>query len=168
MALITAEQVIATVPFNKNLDTANIERMIIPVQIGDLQYVLGSGFYDGIIASGWMNDGIILSGLDSTASGLMANYVKPFLEWQVAVSSITFQNTQVTNNGLFSGAPQQTTKATAPEKNNVESKLQQYANVYRRELQNYLEANKTIFTVWRDECYNKNKSSLFKSTGIII
>lgn len=168
MALITAAQVIATVPFNKNLDTANIERIIEPVQVGDLRYVLGSGFYDGIIASGWMSNGETLSGLDSTTSGLMANYVKPFLAWQVAVSSIVFQKTQVANNGLFSGAPQQTQQANAPEKNNVESKLQQFANVYRRNLEQYLEENKDTFTTWRDGCGKYEKNSLFKSTGLIL
>ena len=168
MALITAAQVIATTPIHKNLDTANIERMIEPTQLSDLLYVLGSGFYNEIVSSGWMVDGVTLSGLDSTSSGLMANYIKPFMEWQVAVSVIPFMQTSVANNGLFSGVPRQTQKATAPEKHNIESRLQQSATVYKKRLIDYLEANRDSFPTWRDAMYScEKKSGVFKTFGII-
>jgi len=168
--MVTARQVIDATPLRKNLDTAYIDTIIVPTQLGVLRDIMCPEMYDYAIANSWMVDGVTASGLDSVAATLMTDYVAPFLHWQCANEALPYVRTSVANNGLFSGLPTQTQSASAPQANALADEIQSTASMYRRLLSAYLEDNKdeAVFELYSSNCGCKTDNSIFKTFKLII
>jgi len=142
MALITASQVINNLPIHQGLDEAFVTPIIEAVQLQQLSPVMSSGYYDDVVASGWMNDGTInISGYNATTSGvlntLLASGVKPFLYWSIGVSALEEIAYQVGNAGIVNFNPQQ----GQSEDKAIQRRIMQwqgYKNTYENWIKQYI------------------------------
>lgn len=142
MALVTAAQAISNLPVHDGLDTEFITPIIEALQLQQLRPVMGSGFYDDMIVSGWLVDGVItVTGYSTTASGeiatMLSGYVMPFMYWTLGINALEEINNQVGNAGLVSFTPQQGEN----EQRAIQRKIMQwqgYKNTYQERLRQYI------------------------------
>lgn len=142
MALVTAAQVISNLPVHQGLDTNFITPIIEAVQLQQLQPAMSSGYYDDVIASGWLVDGTInISGYSASVSGTLATmlsgYVQPFLYWSIGVSALEEIANQVGNAGLVNFNPQQGQNEDKAIQRRI-MQWQGYKNTYEMRLKQYI------------------------------
>lgn len=172
MALVTAAQIIDALPVHQGMDEAYITPIIEAVQVGQLRPAMASGYYDDMVASGWMTDGTIsISGYDATASGrlydMLENSIKPFLYWAVGAATLEEVGNQVGNVGLVNYTPQDgnnNEKAIARKKQTWKGYLDSYSN----KLQDFLYDNRDNvgFEGYNNSKYTPSGNTLFNTLGI--
>ena len=142
MALVTAAQVISNLPIFDASDPAFITPIVDVVSLQQLRPIMTSGYYDDVIASGWLVDGVVnISGYSATASGVLStmltSYVLPLLYWSIGTNALEEFNAQTGNAGIVNFNPD----GGSNKEKLIQRKIntwQGYTQVYKDRLQQYI------------------------------
>lgn len=142
MPLTTSARVASRI--GANVDTTYIED-IATVEWESIRPVLGSGLYNGIIASGWSVSGVSASGLNPIDATLIDDYLVPWVEYECAQRSIinlNFHNGNAGTHGfnIDSGV----NEGRVMQRDNFKST----AETYKQRTVDYLEQYATRYTAW--------------------
>lgn len=142
MALVTAAQVISNLPVHEALDSAFITPIIEVTQLSQLRPSMGSGYYDDMVASGWLDDGVInITGYSASVSGtlttMISGYVVPLLYWSIGVNALEEIASQVGNAGMVDFIPQQGENKAEKVARKIKV-WQAYKNTYQTRLEQFI------------------------------
>ena len=154
--IITIEDIKNVTSISQNVDVEMLEPFLFNAQLMYIQPLVGQALYDAIIAE-------IEAGTGSTYTSLIDNYILNALSYATFFSFLPFNHLKVQKKGVLLQTSDNSTSASPEEFALLSGRVEGMMTYYLRRLKEYLDDNKTTYTLYKtsDQISPQNSSSIF-------